>query len=418
MQALLHLVPSHGSAGPGYVGILRPARVSGIAEIPRAAAVTGIAGILRAAGFAGIVAALGVSPPAHGSAGEDAAAAPPAAAEMILLPGGDFTMGKDGFGDYSPAHRVRVSPFHIDKHEVTNAEYQRFCEATGHALPFFWGIDRFCSGPAFPDHPVVGVSWQDAQDYAAWRGARLPTEAEWEYAARGGLEGKNYAQSDEFDSTLYAPTGEHPSPVGSRPPNGFGLYDMTGNVCEWVQDCFGEDYYKTSPAENPTGPYGSGYRVIRGGGWHTGPWCSRVHARYSLKSNWLDFNVGFRCARPAGESAATRIEEIIRAEGIDRGLAAYREMRAAAPGAWYFDELELNEMAYHLIPDSLVAAAVMVLEWNLEAHPDSYNAWDSVAEGYALLGRKDDAVRCYRKALELNPACRTARAGLEKLGVE
>jgi len=352
------------------------------------------------------------------SAAEESPPFVTAAADMIPLAGGEFTMGEDGHGDYSPAHQVRLSPFHIDKCEVTNAEYQRFCEATGHALPFFWGLDRFCSGPEFPRHPVVGVSWHDAQAYAAWRGARLPTEAEWEYAARGGLIGKSYALGDAFDSTLYAPTGQHPSPVGSHPPNGFGLHDMTGNVCEWVQDCFAAEYYKTSPVENPTGPYVGGYQVIRGGGWHTGPFCSRVYNRYSLKNNWLDFNVGFRCARYAGASAATRMEEVIRAEGIARGLAAYREMRAEAPGTWYFDEREFNEMAYRLIPDSLVAEAAGVLELNVEAHPDSYNAWDSLAESCGLLGQKDRAIQHYRKALELNPACRTSREGLQKLGIE
>ncbi len=360
----------------------------------------------------------GTTPSARGSTGSDPAPASATGPGMVLLAGGQFVMGKDGHGDYSPAHQVRLSPFHIDKCEVTNAEYQRFCEETGHALPFFWGMDRFCSGPAFPNHPVVGVSWDDAQQYAKWRGARLPTEAEWEYAARGGLLDKNYAQGDDFDSTLYAPTGRHPSPAGSRPPNGFGLCDMTGNVCEWVQDRFATDYYRKSPSENPTGPYVGGYQVIRGGGWHTGPFCSRVYNRYCLKGNWLDFNVGFRCARHAGESAATRMEAVIRDAGIERGLSVYREMRAAAPGTWYFDESEFNEMAYRLVPDSLVAEAAKVLELNLAAHPDSHNAWDSVAESYALLGQKELAIQHYRKALELNPACRTSREGLEKLGIE
>ncbi len=358
------------------------------------------------------------TPASRSSTAGESTPMPPVEPEMILLSGGEFTMGKEGHGDYSPSHAVRLSPFYIDKYEVTNAEYQRFCEATEHALPFFWGIDRFCSGPGFAQYPVVGVSWLDAQAFAKWRGARLPTEAEWEYAARGGLVGRNYAQSDEFDSTLYASTGKHPSPVGSRPPNGFGLCDMTGNVCEWVQDCYADDYYRTSPAENPTGPYVGGYQVIRGGGWYTGPSCSRVYSRYGLKSNWLDFNVGFRCAKYAGQSAATRMEEVIRADGIERGLAAYREMRAAAPGTWYFDERELNEMAYRLIPDSLVAEAAEVLELSAAAHPDSYNAWDSLAECRALLGQEQLAIQHYRKALELNPACRTSREGLKKLGIE
>ena len=220
--------------------------------------------------------------------------------EMILIPGGEFEMGKKGKDDHSPAHEVYIDEFYMDKYEVTNAQYFEFCQATDRNLPEFWGMDHFRSGPDFPNHPVTGISWYDAKTYAEWAGKRLPTEAEWEYAARGGFVGKDYPHGDKIDSTntnfSKAERGGT-VPVGSYPPNGFGLHDMVGNVVEWVADYYGSDYYKESPAENPTGPKDGKFRGIRGGGWHTGPSCSKVFYRNGLPPGLLDFNVGFRCAK-------------------------------------------------------------------------------------------------------------------------
>lgn len=339
--------------------------------------------------------------------------------QMILLPGGEVRLGKDGFADFSPEHTARLDPFFIDRYEVTNAQYAEFCAATEHRLPEFWGLEVYRAGPDFPDHPVVGVSWLDARTYAAWRGCRLPSEAEWEYAARGGLLGQNYSHGDEFDSTLYAPSGftgtAAPAPVGSFPPNGFDLYDMTRNVSEWVHDWYDPDYYSNSPAGNPTGPWHGTFRVIRGGGWHTGPYCSRVYYRAGLKSNWVDFNVGFRCARPQGESAALRMEEIILAEDIERGVAEYGRMRAQPPGVYYFDQFELNEMGYRLVGADRRAAATRVFELIVEAYPDSYNAHDSLGEVYALNGDRERAIEHYQRAIELYPKCRSSHAALQEL---
>lgn len=232
-------------------------------------------------------------------------AAPPAAARdtaMVLVPGGEFVMGRDGQGDNSPAHKVRLSAFYLDRYEVTNAQYEAFCKATGTALPFFWAMDAFRSGPKYPDHPVVGVNWRDAQHYASWCGKRLPSEAEWECAARGGLAGMAYVNGNTLDSSKvnFTRSGLKATVrVGSYPPNGFGLYDMAGNVQEWVADWYDGEYYKNSPVENPPGPEKGRFRVIRGGGWFTGPGCMGVGYRLALPSNWVDFNVGFRCARDA-----------------------------------------------------------------------------------------------------------------------
>jgi formylglycine-generating enzyme required for sulfatase activity len=232
-----------------------------------------------------------------------------AMSEMVLIPAGEYIMGKDAkegeTADHSPAHRVHIDSFYLDTYEVTNAQYLDYCEQTGTRLPEFWGMEEFHSGPDFPTHPVVGVCWTEASDYAEWAGKWLPTEAEWEYAARGGLVGADYPNGgtlEPADANYWLwpelqSSGKGLMPVGSYPPNGYGLNDMAGNVAEWVADAYDADYYENSTARNPPGPEGTKFRVFRGGGWHTGPSCVRVHFRNALPANWRDFNVGFRCAR-------------------------------------------------------------------------------------------------------------------------
>lgn len=219
--------------------------------------------------------------------------------EMVLISGGEFLMGSDR-GEDSPVHKVYVNSFYIDKYEVTNAQYLAFCEATDHRLPMFWGIEGFRCGPDYPDHPVVTVNWVDAKTYAEWCGKRLPSEAEWEYAARGGIGGMHYPNGDTLTLSdgNYSKSDKRGSvAVGSYPPNGFGLHDMQGNVVEWVADWYDPAYYASSPVENPDGPEMGKFKVIRGGGWHSGPSCNAVHFRNALPPGWLDFNVGFRCVK-------------------------------------------------------------------------------------------------------------------------
>ncbi len=239
-----------------------------------------------------LTAAIGGLPRAASAADEP----PPG---MALIPGGTFTIGAETVrGDY-PAHEVTIAPFYMDVHEVTCAEYMRFCREEDRNFPFFWEKEGFHLGPDFPDHPILGVTWQNARAYAKWAGKRLPTEAEWEAAARGGEEGMAYPWGDEIDETLanYGRKNDGSMPVGSFPPNGYGLHDMCGNALEWVQDYYEMDFYVDGPVLNPIGGTRSYLRVIRGGGWFTGPMCCRVYWRNALKSNFSDFNVGFRCAR-------------------------------------------------------------------------------------------------------------------------
>ena len=220
---------------------------------------------------------------------------------MALIPKGEFTMGKNTPNptDWSPAHKVVIDSFYIDKYEVTNKEYYDFCQETYNPLPEFWGMKEFHSGLDFPDYPVVGVNFFDAVKYANWADKRLLTEAEWEFAARGGLSDKNYPTGDQIDSTIanYGNKKRGVAKVGSYNPNGYGVYDMSGNVWEWVTDNYGSDYYKSSPVENPKGAENSRFKVIRGGSYHSGGMCVQNYFRNGLSASWVDFAVGFRCAK-------------------------------------------------------------------------------------------------------------------------
>lgn len=222
--------------------------------------------------------------------------------DMVMIPGGSFWMGSEkGQAIASPRHPVDLQSFYMDIHEVSNREYEKFCLETGHKFPEFWGMHEYKSGPDFPDHPVVGVSHFDASQYAEWAGKRLPTEAEWEYAARGGLEDINYPYGDTADharSRFNDPHAEKgPVERATYPPNDYGLFDMSGNVWEWVADWFSDSYYGESPEQNPAGPSTGTFRVFRGGGWHSGPGCTTVHRRNALPTHWVDFAGGFRCVK-------------------------------------------------------------------------------------------------------------------------
>jgi formylglycine-generating enzyme required for sulfatase activity len=220
--------------------------------------------------------------------------------DMVLIPAAEYTMGGREDDIYAPPHKVFVDSFYIDRYEVTNAQYQKFCEETGKNWPEFWGMDEYHCGPDWPGYPVVGVSLYQARLFAEWAGKRIPTEAEWELAARGGLIDVKFPTGDELLPTdgnyRVGPDFIGTVPVGCYPPNGYGLYDMAGNVVEWVNDYFHPDFYRTSPYRNPTGPEKGYIAVIRGGGWHSGRMCCNVYTRNAVKYSWVDIAVGFRCA--------------------------------------------------------------------------------------------------------------------------
>ena len=225
-------------------------------------------------------------------------------ATMVLIPAGTFLMGSDtGDSDEQPIHTVSLDAFYMDAYEVTNARYRAFVEATGYPEPPLWHNPRFNA----PDFPVVRVTWRDAVAYATWAKKRLPTEAEWEYAARGNLTGKRYPTGDTItqNNANFGGTGGKDrwtwtSPVGSFPPNGYNLYDMAGNVWEWCFDEYNGDFYAVSPEHNPyfgraSAPDNENFRILRGGGWGGRAEDLRLADRwYHLTSG---STIGFRCAK-------------------------------------------------------------------------------------------------------------------------
>jgi len=231
--------------------------------------------------------------------------------DMILIPAGEFIMGSDSAdakNDERPVHKVYIDAFYIDRYEVTNSQYQKFILETGYAPPRVdqeWAAEYNWNGTSFPatkaDHPVVLVSWNDAQQYAVWCGKRLPSEAEWEKAARGGLVGMQYplGNSITFDHASYDKgyfRDKKICRIGSFKPNSFDLFDMSGNVWEWCQDWYAEDYYKSAPYKNPAGPQEGIYHVFRGGSWVSQEAFLRCSQRGKNVPDYKSHTVGFRCA--------------------------------------------------------------------------------------------------------------------------
>jgi formylglycine-generating enzyme required for sulfatase activity len=258
-------------------------------------------------------------------------------APMVLIPAGEFQMGSGpgtiGNAATRPMHVVYVDAFYIDKYEVTVGQYNQFVRATNYTPLSDW-VYRYSRTDA---HPVVGVSWQDARAYAKWAGKRLPTEAEWEKAARGGLIQKNHAWGDTaVDGTQcnFADKNlriiwnrerdpednwadenlddghAYTAPIGSYPPNGYGIYDMEGNVWEWCFDAYDENFYANSAYENPIAGIvvrdGANnavavnkLRVIRGSSWYDGTLSVWIAGRLGQSPEHRVISVGFRCVKSA-----------------------------------------------------------------------------------------------------------------------
>ena len=239
-------------------------------------------------------------------------------AAMRLIPAGEFEMGDhfgEGQSDERPVHTVYLDAFYMDETEVTNERYSAFVEATGHRTPHHWNNRGEVGQLIKPDYPVIYVSWHDAMAYAKWAGKRLPTEAEWEYAARGGQVGQRYPWGNEASHTQanYHGEGEGdrwywPAPVKRFPQNDYGLYDMVGNVWEWCLDEYDRDFYATSRRNNPIAgrliPLEDDFhnlrapRVWRGGAWDSGPTSLTVSNRFKADPDLRVLKTGFRCVFP------------------------------------------------------------------------------------------------------------------------
>jgi formylglycine-generating enzyme required for sulfatase activity len=244
-------------------------------------------------------------------------------AEMIYVPGGEFLMGSTDADpkagdDEKPQHTVYLDAFWIDRIEVTNARYVQFLNALGEHAGVCEGRDcvetqvededshilrqegRYVAESGFEDHPVTEVTWYGAQAYCEWAGGKLPTEAEWEKAARGA-DGRSYPWGNELpdcDKAQYGDCDGATVPAGSRPAGAspYGVLDMAGNVWEWVADWYDPAYYGSSPAQNPPGPDSGVRKVFRGGSWGYPPTFIRASDRARNRPMYAGFNVGFRCA--------------------------------------------------------------------------------------------------------------------------
>lgn len=222
--------------------------------------------------------------------------------EMVLVPEGIFTRGEDEGGfDEKPQQEIYLDAFYVDKFEVTVEAYNVFRRASNYvepSYPFFQGDSKLLETPKFP---VVGVSWFDATNYCQWAGKRLLTEAEWEKAARG-THGLHYPWGNQIVPKRVNLAGsedgyEYMAPVGSFPMGRsvYGVYDMAGNVSEWVEDWYDQFYYQTAPIMNPKGPEDKKNRVFRGGSWDSRGVDVRASKRFAASEGRKDSILGFRC---------------------------------------------------------------------------------------------------------------------------
>ncbi len=229
--------------------------------------------------------------------------------DMVQIPEGPFTMGSlEGDPDEAPVHQVYLKSFFMDLKEVTQGEYERFVKMTKKGKPFVPVFEEDISNIQRPDLPAMGMSWIDAAAYCLWAGKRLPTEAEWEKAARGERK-RRYAWGDDFEIGRANLEGADDGYRYLAPPGSFesgrspyGLYDMTGNVAEWVADSYEEDYYQKSPYRDPLGPKEEGeHKVIRGGSWRESALGARVAKRFQAKQWKPSSTIGIRCAKDADQ---------------------------------------------------------------------------------------------------------------------
>jgi len=284
---------------------------------------------------------------------------------MVEVPGAAFFMGSDSGSEFErPVHEVLIERFWMDAHLVSNRDFETFARATGHFTDAelrgeAWGHRdgtfgiipglswRTYATPERQDHPVVLVSWYDAAAYANWCGKALPTEAEWERAARGGAIGAEYPWGrtgpNDAQCNFARPAGDvlPTTPVRTFAPNAFGIFDLVGNVWQWCHDWYGADYYAHSEAKNPTGPAVGADKVRRGGAWNViQSFRLRTANRGALQPAQAAINTGFRC--------------VVRDKS--RSLRVVSERRA----------LELDAPR-HTVPSATASAALLEVREALEA---------------------------------------------------
>ncbi|HAN76805.1 MAG TPA: serine/threonine protein kinase [Bacteroidales bacterium] len=238
---------------------------------------------------------------------------------MAFVEGGVFSMGStSGDDDEKPVHKVKLSNYYIDKYEVTNEDFCKFLNEKGNQTEggvkwldiedeedclIEYADGKYKPMVEYEKHPVIEITWFAASSYCKWRGKRLPTEAEWEYAAKGGKKSKGfkYSGGNKPDELAWYDTNSDGEtyPVGTKKPNELGVFDMSGNVWEWCADWYSSEYYKESAPENPKGPGKKEYNVLRGGSWVSIADELRPETRdYAKPFNAFYLN-GFRCVAEA-----------------------------------------------------------------------------------------------------------------------
>jgi formylglycine-generating enzyme len=256
------------------------------------------------------------------------------AARYVLIPAGAFTLGcaavdRDCQVDETPPRRIRLSDaFWMAATEVTVRHYRAFARATGRRLP---RAPTFDPDWAQDDHPIVNVTWREAFDYCEWQGGRLPTEAQWEHAARAGQDGGLYFWGQDVTAAAalrpanaadrtarekyprweeaaadYSDGFAETAPVGRFAPNAWGLHDMAGNALEWCGDWYGRDYYSEASEVDPAGPRAGGERSLRGGSWQDPHRLLRISDRFHYRPHFRASYVGFRCMLPMSPAAPRR----------------------------------------------------------------------------------------------------------------
>lgn len=220
--------------------------------------------------------------------------------EMVFVEGGTFRMGSDEKSEERPVHEVTVKSFYIGKYEVTLGQYRNFCQVTGRQMPEP-PLYAEKSGWLTDDTPMVNIDWNDAQAYCQWAGGRLPTEAEWEFAARGGNLSKKlqYSGSNDPDEVAWHSGNSNAriQPVGLKKPNELGIYDMSGNVWEWCSDWFDRQYYGVSPKDNPQGPPKGTGKVRKGGSFFFQANRTRVAGRDHYSPTVKLYGMGIRIVK-------------------------------------------------------------------------------------------------------------------------
>ncbi|EPP31536.1 formylglycine-generating sulfatase enzyme family protein [Chlamydia psittaci C1/97] len=233
--------------------------------------------------------------------------------EMVFIEGGTFIRGsREGQRDEHPVHEIFLQSFFLDIHPVTNEQFVRYLECSGSEQDKYYNelirlkdsriqrrSGKLVIEPGYAKHPVVGVTWYGASGYAAWVGKRLPTEAEWEVAAYGGVAQQRYPCGEEIDKSLANFFSSDTTAVMSYPANAYGLYDMAGNVYEWCEDWYSYDFYELSAQEShaPQGPAQGVYRVLRGGCWKSLKDDLRCAHRHRNNPGAVNSTYGFRCAK-------------------------------------------------------------------------------------------------------------------------